>query len=37
MEKELLEHLRNILNHYNGGEDTIVFDGDTYYIFQMEG
>lgn len=27
----------NILNHYNGGEDTIVFDGDTYYIFQMEG
>ena len=27
----------NILNHYNGDEDTIVFDGDTYYIFQMEG
>jgi len=25
------------LNHYDGNEDTVEFQGDTYYIFQIDG
>ena len=25
------------LNSYNGNEDTVEFQGDTYYIFQIDG
>jgi hypothetical protein len=25
------------INSYNGNEDDIVFDEETYYIFQIEG
>jgi len=27
----------NTINSYDGSEDTVEFDGETYYIFQIEG